>query len=289
MEGLNYFLKKLKEEKGIEVDESSLKGENYVRLQCDGYNSTTGKRNELDGYDCKQCKNRGNFAKPMQSGTIWVEQLVPCSCMPTRNTILKLKKSGLKNIITDYKFDKYIVTEEWQRAIKESAMNYAKNPDNSWFFLGGASGCGKTHLCTAIAGCFLRAGKNVRYMLWRDDITKLKNCITDADTYDDLMQSYKTAEVLYIDDLFKNGKGADGKVSQPTTSDINIAFELLNYRYNNKHLVTIISSERLITDLIEIDEATAGRIAEMSFDKGYCININPDKKKNYRIRGITSI
>ena len=42
---------------------------------------------------------------------------------------------------------------------------------------------------------------------------------------------------------------------------MNVAFEILNYRYTAK-LPTIVSSECVLDDLIQIDESLAGRIAE---------------------------
>ena len=81
------------------------------------------------------------------------------------------------------------------------------------------------------------------------------------------MRDLKTAPVLYIDDLFK---GAE----RPTQGDLNIAFELLNYRYNDERLYTIISTEKLLDELIAIDEAIGSRIAERS--KGHRVQINRD-------------
>lgn len=70
---------------------------------------------------------------------------------------------------------------------------------------------------------------------------------------------------------------------------MNAAFEIINYRYNNQDLITIISSERTLTDLLDIDEAIAGRIAEKSKPGGYCINLNKDTKKNWRMQGIVEL
>jgi DNA replication protein DnaC len=83
--------------------------------------------------------------------------------------------------------------------------------------------------------------------------------------------------VLYIDDFFKTESG-----KLPTTAEINIAFEILNFRYNNPDLVTIISSEKGMSELLEIDEATGSRIFERS--KDYSISIAKDKNKNYRLK-----
>jgi hypothetical protein len=99
----------------------------------------------------------------------------------------------------------------------------------------------------------------------------------------------KNADVLYIDDLFKNGKDDFGTVKQPTPADINAAFEIINYRYNNPGKITIISSERTLIEMNAIDEAIAGRIAEKSKAGGYCINLAKDGKKNWRMKGITEL
>ena len=55
-------------------------------------------------------------------------------------------------------------------------------------------------------------------MLYRHSITNLKQYIIDAEKYQNEMNLYKNAEVLFIDDLFK------GKI---TESDINICLKLL--------------------------------------------------------------
>jgi len=126
-------------------------------------------------------------------------------------------------------------------------------------------------------------------MLWRDEIARIKALVNDAEQYGAMMQEIKNADVLYIDDLFKTGKDDFGKVKQPTPADINAAFEIINFRYNDPRKITIISSERTISDLNEIDEAIAGRIAEKSKADGYCINLGRDAGKNYRMKGMLEL
>jgi hypothetical protein len=46
--------------------------------------------------------------------------------------------------------------------------------------------------------------------------------------------------------------------------------------------VTIVSSELLLKDLREIDEAIAGRLKEKA--KKYCIQVGKDSSKNYRLK-----
>jgi len=65
---------------------------------------------------------------------------------------------------------------------------------------------------------------HVLYMSYRDEILKLKQNILDEEFYASCLRRYRLAEVLIIDDLFK------GKIND---SDINIMFEIVNYRYMN--------------------------------------------------------
>jgi len=265
--------------------------QDMAQIRADDYNRTTGDLNEADGYDCAACKNKGYIATVYHHERFgyFTETLTECKCKRIRRAINRLKRSGLKNIVKDYTFDKYETPAKWQQMTKEAAERFIKDDENNWFFIGGQSGSGKTHLCTAIAVHYIRQGKEARYMLWRDEITKIKSVVNDHAEYAELMQPLKEAEVLYIDDLFKGGKGEDGKYKPPTTADVNAAFEIINYRYNNPGLVTIISSERTLLELNEIDEAIAGRIAEKSKEHGYCISIRRDPSRNWRMKGCGEI
>ena len=252
------------------------------QFKVDSFNNSEGNRNEEDGYDCKVCKNHAIIAKLVENPDgSYSHTFVPCRCEEVRRSILRLKKSGLKNIIKDYTFDKYEAEEPWQQTLKDAAMEYAKaKQPEGWFFLGGQSGCGKTHLCTAICREFLLEGRRVMYMLWRDEIVKLKGLVNDAVEYGELIDKYKKAEVLYIDDLFKTGKNSEGETQRPTPADVNIAFEIINYRSNDPALLTIISSECTEDDLLDIDEAVGGRIIE----KSRAFSIAKNRKRNYRLK-----
>ena len=114
-------------------------------------------------------------------------------------------------------------------------------------------------------------------MLWRDEAVVLKYLVGDNVEYSNKINYFKNAYVLYIDDFLKTKKG-----EMPTAADINLAFEILNYRYNNKKLITIISSERTIDEFSDIYESVGGRIYQKTML--HYINIDIDKNKNYRLR-----
>ena len=82
--------------------------------------------------------------------------------------------------------------------------------------------------------------------------------------------------MLYIDDFLKCGKN-----EVPTKADTDVALEILMARYNQPDKLTVISTERSISELLELDEALGSRIYERS--KGFCLR-NTGTDKNWRLR-----
>ena len=245
--------------------------EERQRREVERYNKIPG---ELKYYDCDKCNNKGNIAYYNAEGYFTTKT---CECMEIRKTIQRAEKSGLSGLLSSYTFKKYEATEDWQKEIYEKAKTFVTDDENRWFFIGGQTGAGKSFICTAIVGSLIKSGKSAVYMLWRDDSVKLKANVNKFDVYEEMINRFKTTPVLYIDDFFNVEKG---KV--PTSADIHLAFELLNYRYNNPDLITIISSEFTLNDIIKIAENVGGRIHERA--KNYQFNIAPDIRKNYRLR-----
>lgn len=204
---------------------------------------------------------------------------VPCSCKKIREAEDILKKSGISKEFRNKKFDNfdYSVDMMVMDAYKK-ANDYVKFFDeieggrgNSIMFLGQV-GSGKTHLSLAICNELMDSGVGVVYMGYRDVITKLKQNIMDEVYYNRVMNRYKNARVLLIDDLFK------GRISN---SDVNIMFEIVNHRYFN-NLPVIVSCEKGIDELMDIDEAICSRLVEMCGD--YICEVR-GKMLNYRMRG----
>jgi DNA replication protein DnaC len=250
----------------------------HDRIKIDSYNKTVG---NLTGYDCSKCLNRGRYAIPKGGGGV---AIVDCDCMKIRRCVQKMESSGLREVIRDWTFDAYKDAENWQTTIKQGAMAYADNVDG-WLLFCGQSGSGKTHLCTAVCRHLLLTGKEVRYMSWRQDIRELKGAAKEPTIQAEALRKYQEAPILFIDDLFKVSKAADGSCV-PSVADVNLAFDIINYRYT-KRLATIISTERSPAELVDIDEATGGRIVEMAQGHTYCIEKKPGR--NYRLRGVVTV
>lgn len=258
-----------------------------TEIQCDSYNRSRGKLHELDGYDCPLCLNRGDRAAARYDETFhtWNQVFIECACMEKRRQRRRLAKSGLADITERCTFERYRTDTPWRERIKQTAQRFVEDPQGRFFFIGGQSGAGKSHICTAMALHLIDTGHRVRYMLWRDEATRLKAVVNKAEEYTPAIEELKQAEVLYIDDLFKTGRTADGSPQRPTAADINLAFELINHRSMAPGRITILSSECTSDDLLNIDETIAGRIIENSRPQGYCLNIGPDQSKNFRLTG----
>ena len=82
--------------------------------------------------------------------------------------------------------------------------------------------------------------------------------------------------MLYIDDFFKVKRG-----EQPTAADVNIAFEIINFRYNDFDKITVFSSEISTGDILKIDEALGSRIISRCGRFNQFVGYNIDK--NYRL------
>ena len=203
-------------------------------------------------YDCNECKD--------------IEWLVidgaakPCKCQSVKRQKYIIERSGLSEIFRQKTFDNFEVGRP-EKIIKALHMckRYADNFElirrerNNSIALLGQAGCGKTHLLLAIFNRLMSESVGVCYMQYREEMTKLKQCITDAENYQNSISRFKTVPVLMIDDLYK------GKI---TESDVNIMFEIINHRYI-KNLPMMISSEKSMESILEVDEGIGSRIYEM--------------------------
>lgn len=240
----------------------------YLQSVADRSNADIG---TLKGFDCPICKNKG-YIHFVEDCNI---KSMQCKCQKQRKVMRNLEKSGLAEVINDYNFANFDTSQAWQKEIKNKALEFIKQ-ENQWFFIGGQSGSGKTHICTAICGSLLKQGKSVRYMLWVTEIRNLKSVVNDDVEYNKLFSSFANADVLYIDDLFKVATGA--KLSD---SDIQRTYELINARAITKK-TTIFSSEKFLADIVDIDTAIGGRIKQ--FANGYNLKINCSDDKNWRLK-----
>ena len=267
MESLNCLTESLQEFKPPEINRTAISAKEYAEMKAERYNNSQGNMLYID---CPKCRNKGYIMKLDEN---FFEKLVPCECLKNRLAIENMLESGLGDTIKKCTFSAYKTETEWQSTIKRKALEYL-NSENNWFYIGGQSGGGKTHICTAISGKLISKGKSLRYVIWRNLFHELQGLQFNDEKYRAKIKELQIVDVLYIDDFMKSLDKAK------TGTELNFAFEVINARYTaNKQ--TIISSEYLTSELYSLDSATAGRIIEKSGE--FIVEIERDDHKNYRL------
>lgn len=246
-------------------------------------------------YNCSQCKDKGFnlITKPVYaedgkqlywpSGEPKEEEiLVDCVCAKKRQSEHLMKFSEITKEFKGMTFSSFTVMDKHElvQEAHQCAIDYYKDFDrvrkarcNSISLLG-QPGVGKTHLLTALANNLIQKKQvSVLYFPFVEGFNDLKD---DFNLLEEKLTKMKRVGVLYIDDLFK---GRD----YPTPFQLEQMFAVINYRYLN-HLPIMVSSEKTIDELCDIDEALGTRIFQMSRD--YTVVIKGDRKQlNHRLVG----
>lgn len=213
---------------------------------------------------------------------MFIETLKDCVCSKKRQSQHLLKFSEITDEFKKLTFSSFILDgkPEVIRNAHQCAVDYYKAFDhikdqrcNSISLLG-QPGAGKTHLLTALANnLIIKKQVSVLYFPFVEGFNDLKN---DFDLLEEKLTKMKRIGVLFIDDLFK---GRD----YPTPFQIEQMFAVINYRYLN-HKPIMVSSEKTVDELCDIDEALGTRIYQMS--KDYTVVIKGDRKVlNHRLAG----
>lgn len=224
--------------------------------------------------ECEKCGGRGWILYKKDG----MDYAKPCECQEVMRAQSRLNASGISEEFHKKGFKNYNDRNmEILKNARNTAISYCKNfPEikntnhNSIIFMGQV-GSGKTHLSMAICNNLMDFHKvGVLYMPYREEITKIKQSIKDEISYNNAINRFKTCQTLMIDDLLK-GKS--------TEADVNILFEIINYRYINM-LPIIVSTEKTKDELLDFDEGVMSRVLEMT--KDYQIEIIGEQY-NYRL------
>lgn len=192
-----------------------------------------------------------------------------------KNRILRSELYTHKNF-NKYDFENYETKQNHQDYMLQKAKAFVSKPQGT-FFLSGQTGVGKSHLCTAMFKDLLLQGFETKYIVWQDELDRIKSL--DFDERNKEVLRLGTVEVLYIDDFLKTSYN-DGKI---TDSDSRTTNNIINHRYT-RGLITIISTELNYNEIANIHTSMAGRLLEMTdTDNGnYFILVKHQAGRNYR-------
>ncbi len=130
------------------------------------------------------------------------------------------------------------------------ALDFAKSPDG-WLVFVGETGCGKTHLATAIANYRIKAGKPVKFEVVPDFLDHLRFTFSPESqvSYDQVFEEVKNAPLLILDDF--------GEQSTTPWAQEKL-YQVINYRYNGR-LATVVTTR---CSLDEIDSPISSRLSD---------------------------
>lgn len=216
---------------------------------------------------CDNCNNSG-IIMAKNLGGIWGKR---CECHNKRKSLLELHKSGLYENIKNMRFDNYSHQRDYQQYLFDTCQRFIAQNKFKFLFIGGQTGSGKTHMGTAACEHFLSQGQSTIYTTFKMLMNDVKSKVNDQE-YAEVIRKYGDIRVLYIDDFMK---------SEPSKADIDHSFELINMRVAKKK-ITIITSERMLEEIIEIDEALGGRIKQMCGQ--FAVGIARKAGRNWRLQ-----
>lgn len=210
-----------------------------------------------ENYDCDICKDKGYLLNEDNKFIGY------CECHKEKTLSLRkeqahqyLKESHLENVYKRYTFENWKTPTQWHKEYKQQVMKFAKQPSNAFLYLA-QSGNGKTHLLSALTVYLIGQGKSGLYIKWQEEIGNAKRNYWNMSQ--DLVDKMKSVEVLYLDDFLKVET-----LNDVHKEETRLAFEIIDARYHQDDLITIISSEWNIVDLGRYNEALIGRLVEMA-------------------------
>lgn len=272
MQQLSSSLPKVKTTQDVDIKKmDSIDLAIYIHNQGDG---------KLGYVDCPICNNKGDIAYRIEN----YMAIKTCCCMNERKIMQRIHDSGLSGQFSQYRFDNFRTDEDWQKSIKAVTLDYMDHFNDSkprkWLYLGGQVGCGKTHLISALMRELINKGYDIAYMQFSEEMPEIEKGLV---SYGDLnlkalslYERFKTVEILVIDDAFKN------------YNKQRAFWDIINHRYKNGDLVTIISSQYHYNQLLQItgDESLPSRIFERCTQK-YFKPIKFDDSRNQRTKGFS--
>ncbi|WP_074729769.1 DnaA ATPase domain-containing protein [Paenibacillus naphthalenovorans] len=235
-------------------------------------------------YNCPTCRDEEGYIERDENG---VEVYRFCECRDKNQLERSFRSSKITSEFSKRSFDNFETSGRPQAVIDAYKFSriYAdnfqeiKDERHNSICLLGRPGCGKTHLLMAVCNQLMKTKylydviryPSVLYFPWVEGFNEIKD---DLSQMEEKINRMKKVDVLYIDDMFKGRK-------EPTQFQIEQMFAVINYRYMEKKPI-IISSERDIDEMCDIDEGLGSRINEMC--KDFRIILKGGRELNYRLR-----
>lgn len=219
------------------------------------------------GKNCQKCFDEG-YAFKFANDYNAQEVAYPCSC----GALQEQAAQAYREKVSDKPLNTFTEQLPHHRMMLQVAKRFISQRNQTWMYVGGAVGSGKTHLCESVVKeLFEHLRLPTKTIKWREFTKKVKQ---DPSNDIPIMELISTP-ILYIDDFLKAGG------DKVTEADINIAYDIIEGRLN-KGSYTLFSSEYTIESLKQIDKSVASRIVSRTGE--FIINISEGEGKDMRYR-----
>lgn len=216
-------------------------------------------------YECELCKDDG-WIYSKENGEL---KAAKCKCQIQKEIEHNIENCGLTEFFKKRTFDNYAVKND----VQKNALNRAKdfvNSDSGNLLLCGQIGSGKTHLGAAALLKLAKKNNRIRYVSYSDMVRRIGDAAREEGEYFNEIGKYMHVRVLMIDDMYK------GRIQKDT--HLLYLTEIINYRYERGYR-TIITTEKTMKQLFDIDEAIASRL----FEGSSRFVVSMDGTGNYRM------
>lgn len=157
--------------------------------------------------------------------------------------------------------DTFVTNSKSKKTAKFKCNNFLEQDKAKALMILGDAGAGKTHLALAMAKEYFLQGEKVEVVNYREIVRLSVYKERIMREYNKAIDSYIDADVLLIDDLF-----CGAIVDVELSNDI---YEIINRRYEDQK-ITIITSWRNITELLDMNEPIISRLIEMTRREYIC-------------------
>ena len=198
---------------------------------------------------------------------------VPCpACYDRIHATKNRLISGLPEELRNKTLTNFSYSEPWQRQALEAAVSFAKEP-NGVLFLGGQSGCGKSHLAAGIIYYVSKSGSQPPlYYSWPELLAAVRRSSRNWRT-DDIRDILKDCRaVVVLDDFLAAPNG------RPSTAALETAFEIISARTANKR-PTVLASPYTAEGIEGFYSVLFKKISRAAGDR--LISIDPDERKDF--------
>ncbi|MFC1860198.1 ATP-binding protein [Chloroflexota bacterium] len=153
------------------------------------------------------------------------------------------------------------------------AFDFAKSPEG-WLVFMGVTGCGKTHLASAIANYRYQANQPALFIVVPEFLDHLRSTFSPESkvSYDEFFDQVRNAPLLIMDDF--------GEQSTTPWAREKL-YQVINYRYNARLPAVITTRYSLQEILEEIEGSVSSRLVDIKISTPFNI-IAPDYRGDLR-------